>query len=216
MKQKGKTWIDGNGKEVPAKVISRVLKSEEKHSQKILLSAQKAEKYLKDVVEKVFEAYNEIYEEKVKLAKIKGNKTNFNGMTINSFDGSVEIKITKPDSLYFDSTFTDLVKDKFNEYFDAISKNDDETVAFLRALVNDLLFSKGGKLDQGQVNKLRKQRNALIENNKAGGNNRLFIEAVELFDKSIKSKKGNTGIYVSVRNPKTQRMERIALKYSDI
>ena len=216
MKQKGKIWIDGTGKEIPSKVVSRVLKSEEKHSQSILVSAQKAEKYLKDVVDKVYAAYREVYDEKVKLAKIKGNKTNFNGMTINSFDGSIEVKITKPDNLYFDTTFTELVKDKFTEYFNSLNLENDETGIFLRDLVNDLLYTSGGKLDQSKVFKLRKYRDTIMSSKKLSKSGTLFIDAVDLFDKAIKTKKGNTGIYVSVRNEETQKMERIALKYTDI
>lgn len=216
MKQKGKTWIDGNGKEVPARVVSRVLKEEEKHSQKIVLTALRAEKTLNKLVEQVYSAYHQVYDAKVQLAKIKGNKTNFNGMTINSFDGKIEVKVTKPDSLYFDTTFTNLVKDKFTEYFNSLQLGDDATSVFLRDLVNDLLYTSGGKLDQSKVFKLRKYRETITNNKKLSASSQFFVDAVDLFDKAIKTKKGNTGIYVSVYNEKTERMERIAIKYTDI
>ena len=51
MKQTGKNWIDGKGKEVPTYAINPVLKGEEKWAQKIMDAALKAEQALKKVVE---------------------------------------------------------------------------------------------------------------------------------------------------------------------
>lgn len=215
MKQKGTIWIDGTGKEIPSKVVNMVMKAEEKHSQRILITSKRVEKLLQKLVDQVQAAYQDVYDEKVRLANIKGTKKNFNGMTINSFDGSIEVKITKPDNLFFDTTFTDLVKDKFTEYFNSLNVGDDETSIFLRDLVNDLLYTSGGKLDQSKVFKLRKYRDQISSSKKLSATGRLFIDAVDLFDKAIKTKKGNTGIYVSERD-ENGKMQRIALKYSDI
>jgi len=215
MRQKGKIWINQEGKEVPSKIVSNVLKLEEKHSQKIAVTAEKAQKYLQEVVEQVYAAYEEIINEKMIRANAKDKKIEFNGLTFHSFDGDIEIKVTKPMPAYFDKSYSQMVSDKFNEYFDAISKTDNQVVSFLKDIIVDLIFS-GKTLDQKQVNILRDKRNDLIESKQAKGPNLIFIEAVEMFDQAIRRKKGNTGIYVSVRNPKTGKMERVALKYSDL
>jgi len=215
MKQKGDEWVDGKGKTVPKYAISPVLKIEETHSHRIAAAALRAEKALRQVVELTFMAYDEVYDAKVLDANMKGNKSNFAGMTINSFDNSIEVKVTKPDSIYFDNTYTELVKEKFSQYFDSLN-SDNDTDVFLRDLVNDLLYTSGGNLDQGKVSKLRKHRARISENKKLSESAKLFIEAVDLFDKAIKEKPGSTGIYVSVLDGDKNKMRRVALKYTDI
>ena len=214
MKQKGTIWIDGKAKEIPSYAISPVLKSEEKHSQRVTTAALRAEKALKSTVKLVLKAYEEVYAAKVKDAQMKGNKTNFNGMTINSFDGKIEVKVTKPDSLYFDNTYTEMVKQKFSEYFDGLNAGN-ETAMFMKDLVNDLMYTSGGRLDSSKVLKLRKYRERLTKSKALAERSKAFIEAVDLFDKAIKTKPGNMGIYISVFDEDTQKMRRVALKYSD-
>ena len=215
MKQTGQTWIDGFGKTIPTYAINTVLKIEEKHAHKIAAAAAKVEKHMRNLVELTMAAYNEVYDAKVKDANLKGNKDNFKGMTINSFDNSVEVKVTKPDNMYFDATYTEMVKEKFSEYFDSLNAGN-ETAMFMKDLVNDLLYTSGGKLDNSKVLKLRKYRDRIQNSKKLSGKTNAFIEAVDLFDKAIKEKPGNTGIYVSVMDEKTKKMRRIPLKYSDI
>lgn len=215
MKQKGKTWVDGKGNEMPTFAINPVLKVEEKHSHKIMTAALRAEKYLKEVVKLTQEAYKEVYDAKVKDAEMRGNKTNFNGMTINSFDNGIEVKVTKPDHMYFDNTYTEMVKQKFAEYFDGLNAGN-ETAVFLKDLVNDLMYTSGGKLDNSKVLKLRKYRDRMTKSKALAKKSQAFIDAVDLFDKAIKTKPGNTGIYVSVMDEESGKMRRVALKYTDI
>jgi hypothetical protein len=214
MKQKGTTWIDHNGKEVPTYAIRRVLKTEEKHSHKIAEAALLAEKYLCKVVELTRKAYPEIYDEKCRDAEIYNHKQPTEGMTISSFDNSVEVKITKPENVYFDKTFTKMVKDKFEESFNSMG-NDDDMVSFFRDIVNDLLFSTKGSVDMSKVLILRKHRDTIKSSKIAKRYAILFVEAVDLFDKGIRTKPGNTGIYVSVKNDNGV-MRKVLLKYSDI
>jgi hypothetical protein len=135
-------------------------------------------------------------------------------MTISSFDSSVQVKLTKPENMTFDNTYTSLVKDKFDEYFATFDEQSQEMV-FMRGLIKDLLFSSGGKIDQGKVLKLRKYRDALkmskTQNRKAA----LFIDAVDIFDKAIRTKPGSMGIYVDVRD-EAGKLRRVALKYTDV
>lgn len=173
-----------------------------------------AEKYLREVVSLTTEAHFEVYQAKMKDADIKGNRQPTDGMTIGAFDGSIEVKVTKPDNLFFDNTYTNMVKEKFNEYF-ATFGTDSEDTLFLRDIVNDLLYTSGGKMDQSKVFKLRKYRERLMSSKKLSEKSSLFIAAVDLFDKAIRTKTGNMGIYVSERD-ENGTMRRVAIKYTDI
>ena len=84
MRQKGKEWITEFGKTVPTYAINPVLKLEEKHAQRVINKALQAEKKLEETVEAVINAYNEIYDAKIKDANMKGNKKVRDGMTFNS------------------------------------------------------------------------------------------------------------------------------------
>lgn len=214
MKQKGTEWTDHKGKRIPTYAINPVAKTEERHSQKIAAAALRAEKHLARLVELARAAHKDVYKAKVKDAEIKGNKTPSEGMTISSFDGTIEVKVTKPESMHFDNTYTNLVKEKFNEYFEAVS-GDNEELLFMKDLVNDLLYTSGGRIDNNKVLKLRKYRDRLSGNRKVSAKGKLFIQAVDLFDKAVKTKPGNTGIYVRVMD-ENEKMRRVALKYTDI
>jgi hypothetical protein len=215
MKQKGNNWTDSSGKEIPVYAINPVLKVEEKHSNKIASLALKAENALKELIDASGKAYQEVYNAKIQDAAIKGNKGPTEGMTINNFDNTVEVKFTKPDTMYFDNTYTELVKQKFDEYFSGLNAGN-ETAAFLRDIVNELMFTSGGKLDSGKVLQLRKYRDRIAGNEQLRKKGMPFVEAVDLFDKAIKNKPGNPGLYVSVSDNPSEKKRRVALKYTDI
>lgn len=214
MRQKGKMWTDHAGKEVPTYAISPVLRLEDGHANKIAKAALNAEKYLREVNELTRKAHEAIYAAKILDAKIKGrDRIPSDGMTISSFDSSIQIKVTKPDNLTFDNTYTNLVKEKFDEYFNTFDTQNPE-MDFMRKLIQDLLFSKGGHIDQGKVLRLRKFRDDLRRTKTRNHKAALFIEAVDIFDKAIRTKPGSTGIYVDVMDE--GKLRRVALKYTDI
>jgi hypothetical protein len=215
MRQKGSTWVDGKGNEIPVYAINPVLKVEETHVQKIARVALRIEKSLQELDELTKNAHTEVYEAKLKNAEMKNNKIPSEGMTITSFDNTIEVKITKPDTMYFDNTYTDLVKQKFEEYFNSLNAGN-ETAVFFKDLVQDLMFTSGGRLDSSKVLKLRKYRDQIAGSAKLRVKGQLFIEAVDLFDKAIKNKPGNTGLYVSVSEKAGEKKRRVALKYTDI
>jgi hypothetical protein len=215
MKQTGKIWKDHAGKEVPTYAIAPVLRLEDLHAHKIAKAALMAEKYLKEVVDLTMKAHEAVYNAKILDAKIKGReKSPTDGMTIAAFDNSVQVKVTKPDNMTFDNTYTSLVKDKFDEYFATFDTQNPE-MDFIRKLIQDLLFSKGGHIDQGKVLRLRKFRDDLRRTKTRNHKAALFIEAVDIFDKAIRTKPGSTGIYVDI-NDGTGKPRRVALKYTDI
>lgn len=212
-RQEGSVWKDHKGNEIPTYAINPVLKCEEKHSIRIAKAALETEKALRKVVSLVRAAYEEVYSAKLLDAKIKENKAPADGMTINSFDNTVEVKVTKPDSITFDSTYTSIVKEKFDAYFNSFE--DSEAVQFLREIVSDLLYSPTGRIDMNKVLRLRKHRDRISNSKKLSKNASLFIEAVDLFDKAIRSKPGTMGIYISIKD-ENGTFRRIPLKYMDV
>ena len=115
--------------------------------------------------------------------------------------------------MYFDTTYASMVKEKFDEYFDSFE--DSESVALLRAMVNDLLYSPKGNIDMSKVLRLRKHRENIQHSRYLSKNATLFIEAVDLFDKAIRTKPGSMGIYIDIRD-ENGISRRIPLKYTDI
>ena len=213
MKQKGPVWKDHKGQECPTYAIRRVFRTEEKHAHKIADAGLQVEKALRKLVGLTRAAYEEVYDEKCRDAKIMNRKDPTDGMTISSFDSSVEIKITKPDNVYFDTTYSTMVKEKFDEYFNSFE--DSDAVALLRGIVNDLLYSPKGNVDMGKVLRLRKHRDQVQNSKKLSHKASLFIEAVDLFDKAIRTKPGAMGIYIDVKNDNGTK-RRIPLKYTDV
>ena len=211
--QKGQKWIDGEGNEVPLYAISAVMRGEERWAKKIAAAALKAEKALAEVNAISRKAYEDIYGLKLAEAKMKGIRENFASMSFNSFDGQVGVRITKPNVRSFDLTMSAFIKEKFREYFDSPNA-ENEMAVFLKGLINDLMFKSGGQLDYGKVIELRKYRSQLADNPKLATKAKPFIEAIDLFDKAVVVKRGNTGIYVEVDENGTKR--KVALKYTDI
>lgn len=213
MKQKGKMWCDHKGNDMPTYAINPVIRCEEKHAHRIAEAALQAEKCLRKVVGLTRAAYAEVYDAKMLDAKIKNIKPPTDGMSISSFDNTIWIKITKPDNLFFDPTYTNMIKDKFDEYFNSFE--DSEAVKILRDIVTDLLYSPTGRVDMNKVLRLRRHRDRIENSKKLQDNGKLFIEAVDLFDKAIRSKPGSMGIYIDIKdsdgNPR-----RVPLKYTDI
>ncbi len=215
MKQKGTIWIDAKGHEMPTYAINPVLKIEEKESQKISRLALRAEKALKELVEAAGIAASKVLEAKIKDAKMKDHKPPGEGVSMNSFDSSIEVKITKPETMYFDNIYTDMVKQKFDEYFNGLSGSS-ETAIFIKDIIHELMFTSGGRLDNSKVLKLRKYRDRIQGSDKMRVKGQAFVQAVDLFDKAIKTKPGNTGLYVSVTDEKTGKKRRVSLKYTDL
>lgn len=213
MKQKGTTWIDYRGREIPSYAVSAVVKLEDKHSAIMEKAALKAEKALLEVVEAARKSYDEIYAAKCRDAEVFAKAAPGDSMTFRAFDGSVEVRITKPETLYFDDTYTSLVKEKFAEYF--ASLEGDETVLFLRDLVDSLLFSPRGRLDMSKVLSLRQYRDRLINSPRLAGKGKNFIEAMDIFDRAIRRKPGSPGIYIDRIDGEGKR-RRIPLKYTDL
>ena len=217
MKQKGKIWLDHKGTEIPIHAVNPVQKAEEKHAHRIAKQAIRVEKSLIQLKKLINEGYSDVLEKKISRANYLKNKvpTLQSGMTINSFDGLVEVRITKPDTLYFDKTFTEIVKTKFDEYFKSFG-NDNEQVVFLRNLVNELLFTNSGRLDISKVMSIRKQANNIKNSKKISQSSQHFVDAVDLFDQAIKTKAGNTGIYINVAEKQHEHKRKVAIKITDI
>lgn len=217
MKQKGKRWIDSTGREIDTWAINPVLKVEEKHSQKIAELALKAEKALAELNKAVDAAQQEVYEAKLKDAQIKdyNRMPTPDSLTFSAFDKSVCVDIKTTRRLVFDKTYVNIVKAKFEEFFAVFDKDEtaSQKFSFLRGMVNSLLFKNSGELDQTSVNEIRAHK-ATAERNRIPGWE-LFAEAVDIFDKAIRTEPGNRLFYIDVKDEHSQRMRRVSLKYTD-
>lgn len=216
MKQKGSTWRDSTGRELNTWAINPVLKVEEKHAQKVAALAIKAEKALKELNQAIDLAQREVYDAKLKDAKIKEyNRMPIpESLTFSAFDKSVLVDIKTTKRLIFDKTYVGMVKAKFDEFFAVFDKDElaSKKFSFLREMVNSLLFKGSGDLDQTSVNEIRSHK-ATAERTKIPGWE-LFCEAVDLFDKAIRTEPGNRLFYVDLKEE--GRMRRVALKYTDV
>lgn len=217
MKQKGKNWIDQTGREVNAWAINPAIKVEEKHAHRVAELALKAEKALRELNMAVNVAQKEVYEAKLKDAKIKeyNRMPTPDSLTFSAFDKSVLVDIKTTRRLVFDKTYVNIVKAKFEEFFAIFDKDEtaSQKFSFLRGMVNSLLFKSSGELDQTSVNEIRAHK-ATAERNRIPGWE-LFVEAVDIFDKAIRTEQGNRLFYIDVEDENSHRMRRVALKYTD-
>lgn len=216
MKQKGKFWIDANGRELEACIVNPVLRVEEKHSQRVAALALKAERALAELNEAIDIAQDEVFDAKLKSAKIYEKRLpKPESMTFSAYDKSILVDIKTTRRLMFDKTMVGVIKTKFEEFFAEFDGEDKSSgrVAFLRELVNSLLYKSGGDLDQTSVNEIRTHK-ATAERMRFKGWEK-FVEAVNLFDEAIRTEPGNRLFYVDVRED-NGKMRRVALKYTDV
>lgn len=216
MKQKGSVWINSEGRKLDTWAINPVLKVEEKHAQKVAALALKAEKALKELNAAVDIAQRDVYEAKLKDAQIK----DYNRMPVpeslsfTAFDKTISVDIKTTKRLKFDKTYVSIVKAKFEEFFAIFDRNekDSKRFAFLREIVNSLLYKSSGELDQTSVNEIRSHKATAMRTKIEGWE--LFVEAVDLFDKAIRTEPGNRLFYVEVEEK--GQMRRVALKNTDV
>lgn len=215
MKQTGKVWINGEGRKLDTWAINPVLKIEEKNAQRVAMFALRAEKALKALNEAVDKSQEEVFEAKMKDAQIKDYKRmpRPDSLTFSAFDKSVLVDIKTTRRLMFDKTMVGVIKMKFEEFFTVFDKDEKNSprVAFLRELVNSLLYKSGGDLDQTSVNEIRSHKSTAERLKFQGWE--MFVDAVNLFDKAIRTEPGNRLFYIDVKDGNTMR--RVALKYTD-
>lgn len=193
-----------------------VRRAEEKHAQRVAEAALRAEAALKALNEAVDAAQTEVFEAKLKDAQIRDHSRLPvpETLSFSAFDRSVRVEIKLSKRLIFDKTYVGMVKAKFDEFFAAFDGDEpaSKKFSFLREVVNSLLFKSNGMLDQTSVNEIRSHK-ASAERAKIPGW-QIFVEAVDLFDKAIRTEGGNRLIYVDVKEGGTMR--RVGLKYTDV
>lgn len=217
MKQKkGKDWVNAEGKIVPWFAVNPVMKVEEKHAQRVAALAQKAEKALQELNEAVNEAQKEVFDAKLKDAGFKDSKRELtpDSLSFAAFDKTATVKIAKATRLVFDKSYVSMVKVKFEEFFQVFDGDEKESqkFSFLREIIDNIMYN-GDNLDQTQVSKIRAAKTSAVRLKIEGWE--LFVEAVEILDKAIRTEPGNRLYYVDVAD-ENGRMRRVALKYTDV
>lgn len=214
-KQVGKIWTDANGRRIERDIISPTVRVEERHAQRVATLALRAEKALEQLNAAIDKAQDEVFEAKLKEAQIFERRLPTpDSMLFSAFDKSVLVDIRTSRRLVFDKTMVGLIKMKFEEFFSEFDKDDKGSarMAFLRQLVNSLLYKGSGDLDQTSVNEIRSHKDTAKRMKFEGWEK--FVEAVDLFDKAIRTEPGNRHFYVDVKDD-GGRMRRVALKYTD-
>lgn len=214
-KQVGKIWTDANGRRIERDIISPTVRVEERHAQRVATLALRAEKALEQLNAAIDKAQDEVFEAKLKEAQIFERRLPTpDSMLFSAFDKSVLVDIRTSRRLVFDKTMVGLIKMKFEEFFAEFDKDDKGSarMAFLRQLVNSLLYKGSGDLDQTSVNEIRSHKDTAKRMKFEGWEK--FVEAVDLFDKAIRTEPGNRHFYVDVKDD-GGRMRRVALKYTD-
>ena len=216
MKQQGKVWLDAQGKEVNTWAINPVIKIEEIHAQKIGKIALKVENALKALNEAINDAQKEVYEAKLKDAQIKDytKMPTPESLFFKAFDKTFTVDIKTTKKLTFDKTYVTIIKSKFDDFF-RVFDNDNKgskKFAFLRRMIDTLMYKGNGEIDQTSVNELRSAKEFAIREKIEG--HEIFAEAVDIFDKAIRTESGNRLVYIEVLE--NGKMRRVALKYTDI
>lgn len=216
MKQKGKQWIDANGNTMESWAVNPVLKVEEKHAQKVAELALKAEKALKDLNAAIDIAQTEVFESKLKDAQIRDSSRipKPESFSFGAFDKSVGVEIKTTQRLKFDKTYVTMVKTRFEEFFSKFDGEDRESkkFTFLREMINSMMYKGNGEIDQTSVNELRAHKATAIRTKIDGWE--IFVDAVDLFDKAIRTEPGKRLFYVDVLEG--GKMRRVTLKNTDI
>ena len=211
-KQVGKIWTDANGRRIERDIISPAVRVEERNAQRVATLALRAEKALEQLNAAIDKAQDEVFEAKLKEAQIFERRLPTpDSMLFSAFDKSILVDIRTSRRLVFDKTMVGLIKMKFEEFFSEFDKDDKGSarMAFLRQLVNSLLYKGSGDLDQTSVNEIRSHKDTAKRMKFEGWEK--FVEAVDLFDKAIRTEPGNRHFYVDVKDD-GGRMRRVALK----
>jgi hypothetical protein len=216
MKQKGKHWIAANGNTVENWAINPVLKVEEKYAHRVADAALKAEKALRELNIVIDEAQSEVFKAKLKDAEIKewNRVPTPESLTFSAYDKTVSVDIKTTSRLIFDKTYVSIIKSKFEDFFKVFDGDEKASgkFAFLREMINTLMYKTNGEIDQTSVNELRAAKATAMRTKVEGWE--LFVEAVDIFDKAIRTEPGKRLFYVDVQE--NGKMRRVALKYTDI
>lgn len=179
-------WLDESGMQIPYNRLTKLEKSKEVTSNRLLNKAISINNSLKLFKEEVKEQCEKIYrmamDEMNSKGSGKGNFTWFN------FDRSVKVEVSISERIEFDDLQIEACKEKLNEFLD---DNIDGKVDFVKQLVNDAFSTSRGKLDTKKVMSLLKYRSKI----KA----KMFQDALDLLELSIRHPESKTYFRIWLR-----------------
>lgn len=204
--QKNGTWTDESGIEIPANRISRAEKEREKQSEKILKSAQKVNKQLRDfyyLITQANDAVNRanVAEHKAHGKAVRAGKGNF---TWYNFDRSVKIEVNVNETIRFDEAKISAARELFDQFID---RNVSGTTDIVRQLINTAFANHKGGLDSKKVLSLLRYRSKIKD--------RDFHSALDLIEDSISRPDSKKYYRVWVKNEQGA-YENIELNFSSI
>lgn len=189
--QSQKYWQDEKGLSIPSNRLSQLELLKEKESFDLLSAAAKMNTQLVNFKNKFAEVCQKVLEQASKENEVKNTgKGNF---TWYNFDGSIKVEVRINNIRSFDDLTIMAAKAKLEE---CIKIEGGGTSEWLQGLIVDVFGKKNGKLDVDKVLSLKKHKERTT--------NKLFHEAMDLIDKSIRVTSSKTYYSISQRNAEGQ------------
>jgi hypothetical protein len=197
-------WTDEAGTQIPYNRTTPIERMMEIESYKILNKAIKINDLLKLLKEEIAKTCQEIYDEFMKEKGINpvDKKGNF---TIYNFNRTIKIEVSINERIEFDELTIKAAKEKFDLFLDTniTSKNEFAKEMIIAAFKTQ----RTGKLDTKRVLQLTRHESKI--------NDKLFSEAVELINQSIRRPDSKTYFRVWQKNEEG-KFDLIDLNFSSI
>lgn len=170
---KDKLWKDETGAEVPYNRTTGLERLKERHSKKLIGTAERVSAKLAELKNELRQMCDEVYLEAAAELGSSGNgKGNF---TWYNFDRSVKVEVSVSERVEFDDLTIQAAKERLDAFLD---ENIAAKTDFAKELVVDAFTTTRGKLDAKKVLGLLRYRERIQH---AG-----FQEAMSLIERSIR------------------------------
>lgn len=204
-KQQGPNWVDESGTSVPANRLTGSEKLREREAVKMankafaLNSELEAFKiYVRGMCAEVVKC---IRNENNVTAVTKGNFTWYN------FDHTVKIEVDVSEAIKFSETEIDMAREKLEEIVTDQLEGDD----FVKSLVTSAFTKADNNLDPKKIMDLRRHTQHI----KVATTKKMWLEAMELIDKSVRRPSSKNYFKIWVRN-EHGKYQGIDLNFSSI
>jgi hypothetical protein len=198
-----KNWMDETGAKIPYSRTTPYERLLEKNAHCLYREALKVNQQLEAFKEKVQDLCQEAYEASLKETNTEG-KARKGNYTWYNFARTIKIEVNVNEKIEFDELLIAACKEKLDEF---ITVNTGSIDDFMRTLIMDAFEQSGGQLDTRKVLSLRKHKERTSD--------KLFLEALDLLDKSIRRPSSKTYFRIFVKE-EGDKWQNIDLNFSSI
>jgi hypothetical protein len=179
-------WINEAGDKVPVGYINKSDRLKERHAHTLLVRAKSLNEKLTEFKELSQRLNDEVLKAAMDDFKAspagKGNYTWFN------FDRGIKIEVSVNERIEFDDLTIKACKEKLDEFLNANVESKHEMI---KQIVTDAFSTTRGKLDAKKVMSLLRYKDKVKD--------ALFLESMELLEKSIRRPESRTYYRISER-----------------